>query len=53
MIGRCGTCKELPCTQLVEAFNTHGHEDHGERLENLKNWGNGIDAFIKIGSYKK
>lgn len=49
----CGTCKELPCTQLIEAFNTPGHEDHGERLDNLKNWGNGVETFIRIGSYKK
>lgn len=48
----CGPCEQVPCAQLVEAYNTPGHEDRGERLQNLKNWAEGIDSFIKLGTFK-
>lgn len=52
-VHHCGSCNEVPCAQLKEAFNTPGHEDHGERLANLINWADGKDGFIKLGSFSK
>jgi hypothetical protein len=51
-LNHCGLCKEVPCVKLTEAFNTPGHEDNGERLANLRNWAEGKNEFIKLGSYK-
>ena len=48
----CGLCPELPCAMLEDAFKTPGHEDHGERLANLKNWAAGSDTMIELGAFK-
>ncbi len=47
----CGLCPHLVCAQLRDAFSTPGHEDHGERLANLKAWAEGNLSFIEIGTY--
>lgn len=48
----CGLCSEVPCEKLIEAYQTPGHEDHGERLANLRNWAAGKHTFIPLGSFR-
>ena len=50
-ISHCGTCSELPCSDLQSAFDSPGHGDNGERLANLKSWAKGEDTFIEIGEF--
>lgn len=44
----CGTCPELPCEKLVDAFNNPEHGDNGERLINLKGWAKGEETYLKL-----
>lgn len=44
----CGQCSSLPCDKLVDAHNTEGHSDKGERMDNLKNWAKGIESTLKV-----
>lgn len=47
----CGHCPDLVCKQLQDAFSTPGHEDHGERLANLKGWAEGKTTYVELGAY--
>lgn len=47
----CGLCPDLVCSKLQDAFSTPGHEDHGERLDNLKSWAQGNSTYIELGTY--
>ncbi|HYE83070.1 MAG TPA: DUF3795 domain-containing protein [Clostridia bacterium] len=51
-IYHCGHCIKVPCEELKAAYNTPGHEDHGERLTNLKNWANGIEEYLELRTLK-
>jgi hypothetical protein len=48
----CGLCPDLVCGKLRDAFSTPGHEDHGERLDNLKGWAEGKSKYINLGTYQ-
>jgi hypothetical protein len=49
----CGECPDVPCEKLTAAYNTPGHEDHGERLYNLKNWAQGNETYLELGALKQ
>lgn len=49
----CGTCHDLPCPQLQDAFNHPEHGDNGERLLNLKNWAQGKDTCVRLTTLGK
>ena len=49
----CGFCSDLPCDLLQQAFDHPEHGDSGERLANLKNWAEGAETIIEIGTYQK
>jgi hypothetical protein len=48
----CGHCSKLPCNKLQAAFDDKDHGDKGERLINLKNWSNGEETYLKLGTLK-
>lgn len=49
----CGSCEELPCSKLQEAFNNPEHGDNGERLINLKNWAMGKETYMELRTLNK
>lgn len=49
-INHCGECSNVPCDNLVEAFNHPEHGDNGERLKNLMKWKEGKESTLKVRS---
>lgn len=49
-IPHCGECAELPCANLKELFEDPVHGDRGARLNNLRNWKNGLDIYEELGN---
>ena len=49
----CGLCDDLPCSTLQGFFDDPEHGDNGERLSNLKNWANGEETIIELGTLSK
>ena len=47
-LNHCGECEQMPCQDLVDAHNTEGHSDNGERMINLKKWAAGEISMLKV-----
>ncbi len=51
-IDHCGECSEVPCSKLIDAYNSKDHGDDGERLTNLKCWADGKVSMLSVKDSK-